>query len=74
MNIGFKFQDMWVVEVNLSIESRASRKCCIETICSMLSAEGTYKDLQALAKLSKYCIYALYISYMPCLYGLLHIS
>ena len=57
MDIGFKFQDMWLVEVNLSIESRASRKCGIQTICSMLSAEGTYKDLQALAKLSKYCIY-----------------
>ena len=67
MNVGFKFQYMWVVEVNLGIESSASRKCCIQIICSVLSAERAYKDLQALAKLSKYCIYALYMLYMLCL-------
>ncbi|WJX18524.1 hypothetical protein P8452_08316 [Trifolium repens] len=37
-----------VVDVNLGIESRTGRRCCTQIICSMLSAEGAYKDLQAL--------------------------
>lgn len=71
MNVGFEFQDMWIVEVNLGIESRASRKCNIQIVCSMLSAEGACKDLQALAQLSKYYTHAFYMSHIPCLSGLI---